>query len=108
MRSQLLALLLALSLAWTPVAVAQTPPVSPVPTPATDPAYPLFVGVGAMAAILVWNFAAYGFGALPGLAGAVAQGGSVPAYRALALSNFWTISVAVTGAWIADNIYMDW
>ena len=73
---------------------------------ATDVAYPLALGLGAIAGVTAVNAWLFGFGAFPFLPGVIAQGAEVSAPAQLALGRFYAVLSGVTGALIADAAYM--
>jgi len=77
-------------------------------TAATDPNYPLWLGVGAIAATVAWNLYTLGIASFPVIPGALAAGELVQPAWSVAQSRVWAIGSGVFGAWFADSIYMDW
>lgn len=74
-------------------------------TAATDPAYPIYLGVGALAGVVLWNLYSLGLSGIPLM---VPAGTPVLPEWSVAISRVWATSAAVVGGWIADGIYMDW
>lgn len=106
MRRLILAALIALIGIVPMTASAQIQQKAPAPvTAATDPAYPIYLGVGAIAGVVIWNLAALGFNAIPLM---VPSGTTIIPEWSVAISRVWATGAAVVGAWIADGIYMDW
>lgn len=106
MRRLIMAALIALIGVVPMTAAAQTQQVSETPvTAATDPAYPIYLGVGALAGVIVWNLGSLGWNSFPLMAPA---GVTIVPEWSVAISRVWATLGAVVGAWVADGIYMDW
>jgi hypothetical protein len=85
---------------------ASAQPAQAVQTQASGrgPLYPLAVGAGAIAGVIIYNLATVGVSGAPLLARATTTGAMLTA-RAAAENRFYTISSAVVGAWLANWLY---
>lgn len=109
MRRLILAALIALIGVMPMAAQAQTQAQAATQvTAATDPAYPIYIGVGAIAGIVLWNLTALGVSAFPIFPGTIPAGGLILPEWNVAMSRVYAGTSAVIGGWIADSIYMDW
>jgi hypothetical protein len=109
MRKLIFAALIALVGILPMAAHAQTQAAGQTPlTAATDPNYPIWIGVGAIVGAAAWNLYSLGLPSLPIIPGVIPAGGLVlPAWN-VAYSRYWAITMGVFGGWFADSIYMDW
>lgn len=63
------------------------------------------IGIGAVAAVVVFNAATLGLPAFPGGL-AYAAGAMVPAEMAVAINRVYAVSTAVAGAWLGEYFYV--
>ncbi|CAK0752558.1 conserved membrane hypothetical protein [uncultured Gammaproteobacteria bacterium] len=90
-----------------PMAVAQAQPQAQAMTrAATDVAYPLWIGFGAITGVTAFNLWLFGLEAFPFLTGVIRPGVAVSAQAQMALARFYAVVSGVTGALIADAAYM--
>lgn len=90
-----------------PLASAQAQPQTQAMTrAATDVAYPLMLGFGAIAGVTAVNVLLFGLEAFPFLPGVVGAGSEMSAPVQLAVGRFYAVVSGVTGALIADAVYM--
>ena len=81
-------------------------PVVSAPTEAQSAGslYPIVVGLGAIAGVVVYNMASFGVSGVPYLAPAATTGAMVTA-GAIAQNRLYTVVSAVVGAWVANWLY---
>ncbi len=75
---------------------------------ATDPNYPIWLGVGAFAGLVLAQFYHLGTPAFAAIPGSLPVGALVQPEWHVAMSRVYAVGFGVIGAWIADGIYMDW
>ena len=105
----LIGLIVVLSLPW---AVHAQLPQNQTPeqqvTAATDPNYPLWLGIGAITATVLWNWYSVGVSSFASIPGALAPGMTILPEWSVAMSRVFAVGMAVIGALIADSFYMNW
>lgn len=75
---------------------------------ATDPNYPLWLGVGAFGGLVLAQLVLVGTETIPILPGMVAPGTLIRPEWHVGMSRVYAVGMGVLGALIADGIYMDW
>ncbi len=110
MRRLILAALVAL-IGFMPLAAsAQTGSqgATPLSQAATDPNYPLWLGIGAFTGLVVANVVFVGWPTFASIPGMLPPGALVRPEWHTAMSRVYAVGFGVLGALVADGIYMDW
>ncbi len=70
----------------------------------TGPLYPIFLGLGAISGVAVYNMASFGVAGVPFLAPAATTGLMVT-NAAISRNRLYTVVSAVVGAWVLNWLY---
>lgn len=104
----LIGLIVGLSLSWGVHAQLPENQTTQQVTAATDPNYPLWLGIGAISATILWNWYSVGISSFASIPGTLSAGMVILPEWSVAMSRVFAVGMGVIGALLADSFYMNW